>query len=174
MPVTTRLSTSLHRLLGDEPAGDLVDWMHRVDSSRSELRELSDQYSARSDAQVELFRHDVRADFAELRQEMHAGFSSVREEMHAGISSVREEMHAGIAGVRDELTANIAGVRDELKADIAGVRDELKADIAGTHHSVTALELRLTSKIDQRFADLIKWSFVFWVGAVAAVALARR
>lgn len=30
---------------------------------------------------------------------------------------------------------------------------------------------RLEAKIEQRTADLMKWSFVFWVGAVAAIAL---
>ena len=29
------------------------------------------------------------------------------------------------------------------------------------------VESRLEAKIDQRFADLIKWSFLFWCGAVA-------
>ena len=29
---------------------------------------------------------------------------------------------------------------------------------------------RLEAKIEQRTADLMKWSFVFWCGAVAAVA----
>ena len=33
---------------------------------------------------------------------------------------------------------------------------------------------RLEGKIDQRFGDLIKWSFLFWCGAVAAAILARR
>jgi hypothetical protein len=30
---------------------------------------------------------------------------------------------------------------------------------------------RLEIKLEQRSADLIKWSFVFWVGAVGAIAL---
>lgn len=30
---------------------------------------------------------------------------------------------------------------------------------------------RLEAKIEQRVADLMKWSFVFWVGAVGAVAV---
>ncbi len=29
---------------------------------------------------------------------------------------------------------------------------------------------RLEAKIEQRTADLMKWSFLFWVGAVAAIA----
>lgn len=32
------------------------------------------------------------------------------------------------------------------------------------------LESRLEAKMERRFADLLKWSFVFWCGAVAAVA----
>jgi hypothetical protein len=30
---------------------------------------------------------------------------------------------------------------------------------------------RLEAKIEQRTADLMKWSFVFWVGAVGAIAV---
>jgi hypothetical protein len=30
---------------------------------------------------------------------------------------------------------------------------------------------RLEAKIEQRTADLMKWSFMFWVGAVAAIAV---
>jgi len=33
------------------------------------------------------------------------------------------------------------------------------------------LEARLERKIDQRFADTIKWSFLFWCGAMAAMFL---
>ena len=28
----------------------------------------------------------------------------------------------------------------------------------------------LSTRIEQRFSDLLKWSFVFWIGAVAAIA----
>lgn len=31
----------------------------------------------------------------------------------------------------------------------------------------------LEAKIDRRFADVIKWSFVFWCGLIAAALLAR-
>ena len=32
----------------------------------------------------------------------------------------------------------------------------------------------LESRLERRFGDLIKWSFVFWCGAVGAVALLAR
>jgi hypothetical protein len=33
---------------------------------------------------------------------------------------------------------------------------------------------RLEAKIEQRVADLMKWSFVFWVGAVTSIAVLAR
>jgi hypothetical protein len=29
----------------------------------------------------------------------------------------------------------------------------------------------MEARFERRFSDLIKWSFVFWVGAVAAIAM---
>ena len=48
----------------------------------------------------------------------------------------------------------------QLRADIAELRQEMQVGFA-------ALETRF----ERRFGDLIKWSFVFWVGAVAAIAM---
>ncbi|MDA1082738.1 MAG: hypothetical protein O2973_13930 [Gemmatimonadetes bacterium] len=53
-----------------------------------------------------------------------------------------------------------------LEARIGQSEARLEADM---RVGLTALEAR----IDQRFGDLIKWSFLFWCGAVAAAALAR-
>ena len=43
---------------------------------------------------------------------------------------------------------------------MAELRQELQAGLA-----------RFETKLEQRTADLIKWSFVFWVGAVGAIAV---
>jgi hypothetical protein len=60
----------------------------------------------------------------------------------------------------DEHRADVAEFRQEMRA----MEARLKEDLGGRIH---ALEL----KVEQRSADLIRWSFVFWVGAVAAVAI---
>lgn len=118
MSLSARLSATIHRVLGDAPGADLVDWMQRVDSSQSEHRELLDLRYSTLESRMHSLQLEVRADIAELRHETQMEFAKVRGEM-------------------------------------------------------VGLEMRLTSKIDQRFADLIKWSFVFWVGAVAAALLGR-
>lgn len=52
-------------------------------------------------------------------------------------------------------------------ARLGEVREEMRVGFAGLRQEMTHLETRL----ERRIADLIKWSFVFWVGAVAAIAM---
>jgi hypothetical protein len=37
-----------------------------------------------------------------------------------------------------------------------------------------AMEGRLEARFERRFGDLMKWSFVFWCGAVGAMAVLAR
>ncbi len=55
------------------------------------------------------------------------------------------------------------GDLDQLRADIAELRQEMQVGFA-----------RLETRFERRFGDLIKWSFVFWVGAVGAIAMLAR
>src|SRR5262245_7820744 len=51
-----------------------------------------------------------------------------------------------------------------MSAMFAEFRGEIRSDLA-------RVEAKLGTKIEQTRADLMKWSFVFWVGAVASIAL---
>ena len=48
--------------------------------------------------------------------------------------------------------------------------DDLRGDVAELRHSMDQGFARLETLIERRSADLIKWSFVFWVTAVGAIA----
>ena len=65
------------------------------------------------------------------------------------------------------LNEQLSGLRKEL----GDVRQESTGQVTSLRHDMELGFARLETKIEQRSADLIKWSFVFWVGAVAAVAL---
>ena len=54
-----------------------------------------------------------------------------------------------------------------LNEQVSALRNEFNE----LRHDVTLGLGRLETKIEQRSTDLIKWSFVFWVGAVGAIAL---
>lgn len=53
--------------------------------------------------------------------------------------------------------------RVQLRVELAEFRQQMAAQMAG-------MEMRLTGRIADVKSDLMKWSFVFWCGAVAAVA----
>lgn len=50
-----------------------------------------------------------------------------------------------------------------VRADLAELRHEMQVSFA-------RMEANLTAQIERSKADLMKWSFVFWCGAVAAIA----
>ena len=73
-------------------------------------------------------------------------------------------MHEMDARVSDVATrGDLAQLRADLRADFAELRQEMQVGFA-------ALETRF----ERRISDLIKWSFVFWVGAVGAIAMLAR
>jgi hypothetical protein len=63
MTIAANLSRKLYDTLGDEAAEAMVDWMQRVDTQRSELRELNDLSFACIDARI-------AAAIAELREKL--------------------------------------------------------------------------------------------------------
>jgi hypothetical protein len=86
----------------------------------------------------------------------HSGeLGELREAIRADLAELRQEMHAGFA----QVDVKHAGLRQEMLTGFADLRQEIA---------------RLETKIEKRTADLIKWSFVFWVGAVGAIAMLAR
>jgi hypothetical protein len=51
MSIPARLSRLLHRTLGEQGADDLVNWMTKVESGRSELNEVMAAWRVATDAQ---------------------------------------------------------------------------------------------------------------------------
>ena len=59
---------------------------------------------------------------------------------------------------------------DENRADIAELRHEMQVGFARMETRFAGLE----GMIERRSADLMRWSFVFWVGAVTSIALLAK
>ena len=79
MPVTAKLSRKFYERLGDDIAGELVDWFNAVDATyQQQLRELNDlnwqRFKAHMDSAISGVRSDLRSD---LRTEM----ATMRTEM---------------------------------------------------------------------------------------------
>jgi hypothetical protein len=179
------LIRSLQGTLGTEAADDLVTWMDAMETSRSELREFNELNFSRFDSRVGEQRHWMEAQFAlsgrafdarvnEHREwavlEFAAGFALIRSEMQTEFAAVRTEMQTEFAAVRTEMQTEFAAVRSEMQTEFAAVRSEMQAGLADVRQSIGQLETR----IEQRFADLLRWSFVFWVGTAISLAVLMR
>jgi hypothetical protein len=60
------------------------------------------------------------------------------------------------------------------RGDVTELRRDVHADIAELRHEMHVGFARLETLIERRTSDLMKWSFVFWVGAVVSIALLAK
>jgi chromosome segregation ATPase len=132
MSITGRLTRKLYETLGEDAANEMVDWMHRVDSQRAELRDLNELNFSRTEAR-----------FAEMNGRL--------EEIEARLEKVEARL--------DRLEPHLGDMEHRLGAGLADVRRDLETGLA-----------RLEMTIERRTADIMKWSFGFWVGSVLAIA----
>src|SRR3989442_2340813 len=84
-------------------------------------------------------------------------------------------MHEMDARVSDVGTrGDLAELRHATHGDLADVRAQLRADIAELRHEMQVGFATLETRFERRVGDVIKWSFVFWVGAAGAIAMLAR
>ena len=107
----------------------------------------------------EAFGEDAGADMVGWMQHIEAQRAELRElnELNFGRFEARlSELSRHMDARFTQVDARFTQLEDTMDARFA----QFEATIVG----------RLEAKIEQRTADLMKWSFVFWCGAVAAVA----
>ncbi len=72
----------------------------------------------------------------------------------------------GVELQRSELRA----FRESMRADFAEFRGELERQVAAFRQEMTTSHSTLHERISTMKSDLMKWSLVFWTGAVLAIA----
>jgi hypothetical protein len=155
MATSPHLSGKLRDALGNDAGDELIGIVDRAASDISELR----------------------GDVAELRHEMRVGFSRIEQTMatKAELRAMRDELTDRIAASHADLAGRIAASHADLAGRIAAAQTELAGKLAigdgDLSGKIAASNTDLSRKIADVNADLMKWSFVFWVGAVASIAL---
>ena len=111
MPVTAKLSRKFYEKLGDDVAGELVDWFNAVDATyKSELRELNE-------LNWERFKATLHDEISSLRGELRGEISSLRGES----SSLRTES----SSLRVELRGEMAALRSDIRAEMKAMQTDL-------------------------------------------------
>jgi hypothetical protein len=80
--------------------------------------------------------------------------------------TILEHMREQHAELRREIRSDFAEFRREMRADLDGLEARLNVRFEKNDDRFAVLE----RKIANVKSDLMKWSFVFWCGAVTAVA----
>lgn len=89
MPVTAKLSRSFYDKLGDDVAGELVDWFNAVDSDyKSDLKEINDLNWERFKGELGAHRSEVRGELGMIRAE----FGQFRAEIRSILAAQRSEL----------------------------------------------------------------------------------
>lgn len=117
------------------------DLMTWVDSSHSELLA------------------GIRADAAERQQEMYAHMQAMERRIMDQMRAMEERMDTRILAVDEKLSNRIAGLEEKLSDRMRALDEKLGGQI----HAVDA-------RVADSKAELMRWSLVFWVSAVAAIA----
>ena len=70
---------------------------------------------------------------------------------------------------------------DSARADIAELRHEMQVGFARVDAKFATMDAKFEARfgalealIERRSADLMKWSFAFWIGAVVAIAVLAK
>jgi DNA repair exonuclease SbcCD ATPase subunit len=91
MPVTARLSKLFYERLGEQVAGELVDWFNAVDATyRNDLRELNELNFVRFDAKLE-------QRIAQLEAKLEQRFAQLDAKIDRCIAELRAELLGEIA-----------------------------------------------------------------------------
>jgi hypothetical protein len=98
---------------------------------------------------------EAAADLVNWTQQVDAQRAELRELNELNFSRLDARM--------GELELHMA----RFDARLGELREEMRVGFASMGRDMALLEARF----ERRFSDLIKWSFVFWVGAVGAIAI---
>lgn len=88
------------------------------------------------------------------------------DEMRAEHLEMRDAFRADFAEMRQELLAVEMRLRERSASELRDLETRLGQRFDTLGERIHAVD----NKVDQRHAELMRWSFVFWVGAVAAIA----
>jgi hypothetical protein len=108
---------------------------------------------------VERFERRLSEDVSTLRVEMTRLGADLRQEITTVWSDLRQEMATLGSGLRQEMAA----LGSDLRGEMATLGSDLRREMA-------TLGSDLRQEIGNQKFDLLKWSFLFWIGQVVAIA----
>jgi hypothetical protein len=86
-----------------------------------------------------------------------------------GTSGLRVQIAHSEAALRHEIGQLEVRLRHEIGQAQVGLRAELGQVDAGLRQALSQMEVRIMRELGNNRFDLLKWSFLFWIGQVVAM-----
>lgn len=150
----SRVPAALRTRLGDDATFGLIELLdtERTDWSEQVLSVAADRFERRLSEEISTLR-------IEFREALHSGLGSLRQDMNDGRASVRQEMNDGFDSLRQEMNTSFASDRENSSREALSVRQLI-------NDGLTAVRQELATTR----TEMLKWSFLFWVGQIATIA----
>ncbi len=104
VPVTAKLSRKFYERLGDDIAGELVDWFNAVDATyQQQLRDINELNWERFKAQFDAARVALQSEMEAMRAELRGEMAAMRAELRGEMAAMRAELRGEIAAMRADL-----------------------------------------------------------------------
>lgn len=166
------VSPALAGRLGVEATAGLVELIDSTEQHCMEavLNRSVERFERRLVEETSALRVQMARLGAELRQEITTLRSDARQESASVRSGLRQEMTT----LRSDLRQEMATLRSDLRQEMAMLGSDLRQEMAMLGSDVRQEMASLGSDLRRELAgqrvDILKWSFVFWIGQVVAVA----
>jgi hypothetical protein len=119
---------------------------------------------------VDRFERRLTEEVGTLRVEMLQGDAALRQEMAQLRLELRQDMGTMEVGLRRDMGAMEVGLRRDMSAMEVGLRQEMGTLAGGLRQEMTGLRGDLRQELANQKFDLLKWSFLFWIGQVVTTA----
>ncbi|HYC52073.1 MAG TPA: hypothetical protein VEB19_13245 [Gemmatimonadaceae bacterium] len=97
--------------------------------------------------------------------------AGVRADFQTELKALDDKWAQRITALDDKWNQRITALDDKWNQRIAALDDKLSERIATLDDKLSERLHQVDRRVGEAKADLMRWSFVFWVGAVAAVAV---
>ena len=105
-------------------------------------------------------------EFVETSVEQRA---ATKEDLQRTASSLKEDLRRTESALKEDLQRTASGLKEDLLHTEASVRKEIQGVEAVLRKEIQGVEVVLRKEIQEVRVDLLKWSFAFWVGAIAVL-----
>ena len=167
-----RMPSALRERLGDGAALALEEYAEAWGShwTGEVMHTAADRFDSRLVASAADLRVEMATLAGNLRGEMATLAGNLRGEMATLAGNLRGEMTA-LAG---DLRGEMAALRGDLRGEMADLRlalgQEMHSGLAGVSKDIADLQITLQKEMSENRVELLRWSFLFWIGQVAVVA----